>query len=167
MALTVPTDTPSFVESVFAAITSKSYDPKQAAARSLQATAPAFQPPVGPTGTHAQFGTAPAQPSRKRSFNNEWEGGDGQNGRGQQYGRGGNGDRPMKQMRRGGRGYEQRGGRPAPMPHSQGMPQMPTPIAIEPAASRAGRRVPRPAMPSATADAPTAAIHETKVSSRP
>ncbi|KAK8198693.1 hypothetical protein M8818_006560 [Zalaria obscura] len=117
--------TATFVNDVLAAITTKSFDPSKPQPSALQPTAPAFNPPSGPTaGVSGQNG---AQNTRKRGFE-DW---DAQNGQ-QKYPRGPGGDRPQKQMRRG--GFEQRGrGRGAHqgMPHQgfqqQGLPQMPTP----------------------------------------
>lgn len=104
----------SFVEQVFAAIASKAYDPSQPAVKPMANAS--MQAPRGPI---AQLGD-----SRKRAFNDD-EGAYG--GHGQSF----DGDRPMKQARRGrggaGGAFEQRGGRQqyggAPM--TQQMPQMP------------------------------------------
>lgn len=127
--------TAAFVDDVFGAIATKSFDPSRPqqapsapapqpfnpaaqtfnpAAQAFNPAAQAFNPPTGPASNDR------AQQSRKRGFN-DFDGAEGQNGFGQN-GR----DRPMKQMRRGGRGgFDQRGGR-AGMGMSH-LPQLPTP----------------------------------------
>ncbi|KAK5116546.1 hypothetical protein LTR85_009171 [Meristemomyces frigidus] len=113
----------SFVNDAFHAIATRSYDPSRPAPR---AAAAGYEPPGQPNN------------SRKRSFA-DWDGDEQQNGRIQSYE---SGDRPLKQLRRGGRGYEQqRGGRQqqqsmrqfgAPPPYTPQtplfqLPSMPTP----------------------------------------
>lgn len=109
----------SFVEQVFDAIATKSYDPSQPPVK-LTAVAPS----QAHRGQIAQHGD-----SRKRAFEDDENA---YGGQGQSF----HGDRPMKQARRGGRGgaggFEQRGGRqqynggpfPPQMPQMPGMPPM-------------------------------------------
>lgn len=115
------TETPSFVDGVFEAIQKKSYDPSKPAPVTLAPTAQSFLPGAG--GQQPQQ-VAPLGPTRKRSFQDDFS--NGQYGQ-QRGGRGGRGDRPMKQLRRGGRGYDSRGGHmdatnyPPPFPVMPGM----------------------------------------------
>ena len=105
-------ETASFVNAVFEVIRTKSYD--SISGNSLTATAPSFAP-AGVPG----LGAPPSeQENRKRSYqDDDVTMGDA----GSQYGRaGGRGNgRPMKQMRRGGNDYNQRGGRGGSYAHQQ------------------------------------------------
>ena len=97
------TDTATFVDDVFTAIATKSYDPNYVPppALTLSAQAPAFTPPVGPSSGYSLatskggYNTGGLNQSRKRSFN------DSQDARGGPDAHYPRGDRQMKQMRRG------------------------------------------------------------------
>ena len=106
-----------FVGDLFLAISTKSYDPNRPLPRR---TAPVYSPP-----RRASF-EQPALPaeSKKRSFH-DWDREETSNHNGQIPSWQG-GDRPVKQPRRGGRGYDQRGGRQSQMPTQQyGVPSQP------------------------------------------
>ena len=107
--------TERFVNDLFQAIATKSYDPSRPPPKPA---ASVYQPPKRPSVEHQSL----PNESRKRSYH-DWDGEDQVNGNGriQSYERG---ERPMKQPRRGGRGYDQRGGRQS-YPQGQQMPPMP------------------------------------------
>jgi len=119
------TDTQPFVDDLFNSLNTNSYIPGYVPPSKLSATAITFQPPPGALSAQPSF-LSHGDQSRKRTR----EGSDVSN----QYGRGYDGERAMKQSRRGGRG-----GRGGPngayngsgyaqhqaMP--QNMPSMPTP----------------------------------------
>ena len=112
-------NTEPFVNELFQAISSKSYDPNRPPPKP---TAPVYQPPKR---TSVEAPRLPNE-SRKRSYH-DWDREEqaDTNGRIQTYD---GGDRPVKQPRRGGRGYDQRGGRQSqPQMQQYGMPQLPTP----------------------------------------
>ncbi|KAL2352546.1 CCCH zinc finger and RRM domain-containing protein [Cryomyces antarcticus] len=109
-----------FVNDVFTAIRDRSYTPGYAPPQPLIPTAPAFNPPTGPSDRRSSFQSYPTGPSsgrveqsRKRTYNDR-EGSETLEGRDSHYGRGAGGDRSVKQMRRiGTRGqdaYTGRGG---------------------------------------------------------
>ena len=110
------------MDSVFHAIKTRAYDPSQP--QTLAPTAPSFVPQSAVTdnaiGTIPQAGP-PSQPSLKRAYQEDAEMQDGQS---QRWGRG-RGDRPVKQTRRGGRGYDQRGGRGGSRPQYMNPPEFP------------------------------------------
>ena len=117
----LPNNAEQFVDELFKAIATKSYDPN--------APKPKPAPPVPqvPTGPKVEA-LGPIHESRKRSFQWDGDGAAGQNGQFQ------NGSRPIKQTRRGGRGGSDRGGRqhyqqgnmpPFPQPQYSRPPQMP------------------------------------------
>lgn len=108
-------NTEPFVDQLFQAISTKSYDPNRPPAKPA---APTYQPPKRASVEQPRL----PNESRKRSYH-DWNRDEqaNSNGRIQSYD---GGDRPMKQARRGGRSHDQRGGR---QPRQQyGMPQMPT-----------------------------------------
>ncbi|KAK0783988.1 hypothetical protein LTR91_022127 [Friedmanniomyces endolithicus] len=121
----------SFVNDVFQALATKSYDPSRP---QLKPTAPIYEPP---RRTSSELPSLPNE-SRKRSYQDR-DAEPGQNGQNQPFGAV---DRSLKQSRRGGRGWESRGGgqisQPvrggygAPQPYAQQvpplqLPSMPTP----------------------------------------
>lgn len=94
----LPNNAEQFVDELFTAIATKTYDPSQSKPKTAPRTP---QIPTGPKDNALEAMNA----SRKRSFQRDREDGPGQNG---QY-QGGN--RPMKQLRRGGQGGFDRDGR--------------------------------------------------------
>ncbi|KAK0856801.1 hypothetical protein LTR03_001138 [Friedmanniomyces endolithicus] len=121
----------SFVNDVFQALATKSYDPSRP---QLKPNAPIYEPP---RRTSSELPSLPNE-SRKRSYQDR-DAEPGQNGQNQPFGAV---DRSLKQSRRGGRGWESRGGgqisQPvrggygAPQPYAQQvpplqLPSMPTP----------------------------------------
>lgn len=106
--------TEAFVDELFQAKKTKSFDPSKAAPKP---TAPAFQPP-GRTNAE-QLGHLNG--SRKRSYH-DWDRDDQGHANGRITSFDG-GERPVKHPRRGGRGNDIRGGRQAQQQY--GMPQMP------------------------------------------
>ena len=109
-------NTESFVDQLFQAVSTKSYDPSRPPSK----PAPVIYQP--PKRTSAEFHDL-ANGSRKRSYH-DWDRNEqvGPNGFAQSYDVE---ERPMKHPRRGGRGHDHRGGRE---PRQQfEMPQMPTP----------------------------------------
>ena len=108
-------NTNGFVNDVFLAIHTKSYLPGYVPPRSAPSHSPTFPATSGPVGAYGSLGVGQSAPggfnqSRKRSYNDRQENGDGAD---PHYARG---DRQMKQIRRGGRGgkgdgYGNRGGR--------------------------------------------------------
>ena len=110
-------NTEPFVDQLFHAISTKSFDPNQPPPKPA---APTYQPPKRTSIEQPRFSIE----SRKRSYH-DWDRDEQahSNGRIQSYD---GGDRPMKQPRRGGRGHDQRGG--GQPPQQYGMPQMPAPF---------------------------------------
>ncbi|KAK0934469.1 hypothetical protein LTR29_013939 [Friedmanniomyces endolithicus] len=121
----------SFVDDVFQALATKSYDPSRP---QFKPTAPIYEPP---RRTSSELPSLPNE-SRKRSYQ-EWDADPGQNGQNQPLGAV---DRSLKHPRRGGRGWESRGagqitqpvrgGYGAPQLYAQQvpplqLPSMPTP----------------------------------------
>lgn len=98
----LPNKAEHFVDELFAAIANKSYDPSQ---HQPKPATEASRLPPGPKSD----GLGPMNKSRKRSF--QWD----TNETSEQHGHFHGGGRPIKQMRRGGRGGLERGGR-----HQQG-----------------------------------------------
>ena len=107
LKLTVPlvsnVDTAAFVNEVFKAIHTKSYSPRNFILQTGSSSSPKFSAPLGPAGAYGSPGAGRGlheefHGSRKRSYNDEQEGGVGID---PQYVRG---ERQLKQMRRGGRG---------------------------------------------------------------
>ncbi|KAK1077284.1 hypothetical protein LTR48_008830, partial [Friedmanniomyces endolithicus] len=88
----------SFVDDVFQALATKSYDPSRP---QFKPTAPIYEPP---RRTSSELPSLPNE-SRKRSYQ-EWDADPGQNGQNQPLGAV---DRSLKHPRRGGRGWESRG----------------------------------------------------------
>ncbi|KAK3703888.1 hypothetical protein LTR37_014211 [Vermiconidia calcicola] len=113
-----------FVNELFQAIATKSFDPSRPP---LKPAAPVYQPPKRAS---AELPRLPNE-SRKRSYH-DWDREDGSNTNGRIQSFQGN-DRPVKQLKRGGRGYDQRGGWQSQRPmqqhslSSQHMPQLPSP----------------------------------------
>ncbi len=107
-------NTEPFVDQLFQAISTKSYDPDRPPPKPA---APNYQPPKRASAEQPRL----QNESRKRSFQ-DWDRDEQATPNGRIYSYDG-GDRPMKQPRRGGRGHDQRGGR---QPRQQyDMPQMP------------------------------------------
>lgn len=101
----LPNNAEQFVGELFDAIASRSYDPN---APKPKPAPPVPQLPTGPRNDSL----GPIDVSRKRSFQCDRDEGVGQNG----YGHAQGGSRPIKQMRRGGRGGFDHGGRQQPVP---------------------------------------------------
>lgn len=93
-------NTEKFVQEVFQAISTKSYDP---ARPPLKPTAPIYHPPK--RRSFEQPGVS--NESRKRSYH-DWDREEDTNGQIRSYQ---GGERPVKHARRGGRGFDPRGGR--------------------------------------------------------
>ena len=141
-------DTAAFVDEIFFVIRSKSYLPGYSIPKS-ETRSPPFTAPLGPSGAYGQLGgrggfNGAGQQSRKRSYNDRQEEG---NGGDAHYN---HGDRQMKHPRmggaRGGRsdsfsGRGGRGGRPAHQ--NSGLPGIPSPAAM----GFPGLLPPPPAMP--------------------
>ena len=94
------TDTPAFVEEVFQTIHAKSYLPGFDPSQSVSSSSPSFAASSGPPSAYGSLAVAQGShagfpESRKRSYNNRQENG---NGADPHYVRG---DRQLKQMRRG------------------------------------------------------------------
>ncbi|KAK0250836.1 hypothetical protein LTS16_014643 [Friedmanniomyces endolithicus] len=137
----------SFVNDVFQALATKSYDPSRP---QLKPTAPIYEPP---RRTSSELPSLPNE-SRKRSYQ-DWDAEPGQNGQIQPFdGK----DRSFKQPRRGGRGWESRGGGQilqtvrggygAPQPYAQQVP----PLQLPPMST------PPPGMPPFDPNNPLAAL---------